>query len=221
MRSDLRSLLYEPDAWSPSEIEALTLHPTEPRVTRLLGLLNHDVADRIARPTLEAAGIGFIPQRKLTIFTGSDHSFNTGRTKPGERRRVDLAFAYWGSGKLITDCEVKLGAEVNGGWGYCPWNPEGYSDQILCYAHKCMFRPALPAALSLLILPSPKKPRWWLDRVDSREFASEFIQHARNVYENDWHKLALRDFMDCVDAAGEPALSDIIHGWMRNSARFA
>lgn len=221
MPLDIRPVLFAPGEWTPGELEALERHPTERLVTTLLGGLTHDVADMIARSALNAAGIGFDPKPRVTILTGSDYSYNTGRKRARERRSIDLAIVYRDCYTLIADCECKGNAQVNGRIGYCPLQPDGYSDQILCYSHKCMFETVVPVAASLLILPHPKDPRWWLGRADPSDFPEGFIKHAWEVYENEWYKLSLRDFTDCVDAAGVPALSAIICGWASGTGIFA
>lgn len=58
-----------------------------------------------------------------------------------DRRCPDLAVATWdtatGRWHPLAVIEIKCFAWVNGGWGYCPLQPNAYSSQVMCYQHEC------------------------------------------------------------------------------------
>lgn len=67
------------------------------------------------------------------------------------------------SGHLLLACQGKRDAHINGGFGYCPLDPGGYSNQVICYQHRCWACPGALAGAGLLWLhPSGTLP-WWGD----------------------------------------------------------
>lgn len=127
----------------PSEwFDALELQPTEPRITRLLGNLTADV-DSVFVATLRELGVPIPSGRDEVVLEGTRwrslrRKYEPSAAVPRNRRIPDLFVTDAGDNyRPLCVIEVKGGAWVNGGWGYCAASPGAYSNQAICYLHDC------------------------------------------------------------------------------------
>ena len=126
--------------------------PAESAVTAALCAVDGTVGHALANILLEHAGQAAHP--------------NADMIKPGQyaegRRSPDVGVRDAVSGQLLLAIEGKRDAHINGGFGYCPHDPGGYSNQVICYQHGCWACPGALASAGLLWLhPSDTLP--WAD----------------------------------------------------------
>jgi hypothetical protein len=123
--------------------------PAESAVTAVLCAADGTVGHALANILLENAGQPAHPAADMI--------------KPGPyaagRRSPDIGVRDAVSGQLLLAVECKRDAHINGGFGYCPLDPAGYSNQVICYQHGCWACPgALDGAGLLWLHPSDKLP---------------------------------------------------------------
>ena len=126
--------------------------PAESAVTAALCAVDGTVGHALANILLENAGQAAHPDADMI--------------KPGQyaagRRSPDVGVRDAVSGQLLLAIEGKRDAHINGGFGYCPLDPGGYSNQVICYQHGCWACPGALASAGLLWLhPSDTLP--WAD----------------------------------------------------------
>lgn len=104
---------------------------TEPQLTRVLIAIDYHSALPITKVITDALGLkalDYVPMHPREV-----------QARPkGERRSIDCALAAPAGFAAVMPIfgEIKMGASVNGGWGYCPVHGE-YSNQLICYADNC------------------------------------------------------------------------------------
>jgi hypothetical protein len=124
----------------------------EAAVTAALCAVDGPVGRAIANIILEHAGQAAHPAAEMI--------------KPGEyavlrgRRSPDIGVRDAASGRLLLAGECKRYAHINGGFGYCPLDPGGYSNQVICYQHGCWAYPGALAGAGLLWLHPSDTPPW-------------------------------------------------------------
>jgi hypothetical protein len=70
--------------------------------------------------------------------------------------------------QLLLLAEGKRDAHINGHLGYCPLDPDGYSNQVICYLHGCWAPPdALDGTSFLWVHPYDTTP--WSDGLNERQ----------------------------------------------------
>ena len=111
--------------------------PSEVQVTRLLSCTDGRLETVIIRYLLNIAGVKCVSEG-LRLITGSQFNAETGGA---DHRSIDLVVRRRTSDDEtvpVLAAEAKYGAWVNGGFGYCPRDPHGYSNQAICYLHGCI-----------------------------------------------------------------------------------
>lgn len=122
---------------------------TEPQLTRVLIALNYDSALPITKVITDAVGANasdYMPAHPREAHT-----------KPkGERRSIDCALVSGVEGVAVKPIfgEIKLGASINGAWGYCPVHGP-YANQVICYAGECWTD--LPRSGRLMVWIGPRR----------------------------------------------------------------
>lgn len=89
-------------------------------------------------------------------------------SRDGHSRSPDIGVRDAAANRLLLLAECKRDAHINGYLGYCPLDPDGYSNQVICYLHGCW---ALPGALDetsfLWVHPDDTIP--WSDGLNERQ----------------------------------------------------
>lgn len=140
--TELATHLYRPytKRWPPNRREILRqLTAGEPAsgrveeaVTHMLCALDNDAGNELANLLLELTGQ---PHSDRAVMVDLD--WWPELRAPRDRRVPDLGVKDLATGKLLVAGECKRSAAVNGGLGYCRNDLSAYSNQIICYAHKC------------------------------------------------------------------------------------
>lgn len=126
----------------------------EEAVTEALCAVVGEPGSCLARILLRAAGIQ--PRPRAEMVRPGDKSLIHLRG----RRSPDLFIADLDTSEVLLAIEGKGQADVNGGWGYCPWYLDTYSNQAICYPHGCWVSESVdPATGYLWLHPLAHDPR--------------------------------------------------------------
>lgn len=114
---------------------------TEPDSTTLITMSDGALETAMVDAMCAAAGIPVEEREGIRLLSGAEFRIDSGvkdrRTIDivGAKRLHDAAVHAW---RPLFATEAKYGAAVNGGQGYCKKAPETYSNQVICYLHKCI-----------------------------------------------------------------------------------
>lgn len=111
--------------------------PKENDVTQFIALLDGNVERAVIELFCEVSGVTYTS--RLRLENGSDFRADSGQV---DTRAMDLVVYQRKEGSTevvpVIAIEAKFGAYVNARWGYCPRDPEAYSNQVICYVHGCL-----------------------------------------------------------------------------------
>jgi hypothetical protein len=192
----------------------------ESAVTAALCAVDGTVGHALANVILQNAGQAAHPDADMI--------------KPGQyaagRRSPDIGVRDAVSGQLLLAVEGKRDAHINGGFGYCPLAPGGYSNQVICYQHGCWASPGALAGAGLLWLhPSDTRP--WSDGLHEGLLGNPAwvryaggdpgrLRHwidAQRAAAARWHTAAWEDMVPRIRGLHEPAadvIAVIIETWL-------
>jgi hypothetical protein len=194
----------------------------ETAVTAALCAVDGPVGRAIANIILEYAGQAAHPAAEMI--------------KPGEyavrrgRRSPDVGVRDAVSGQLLLAIEGKRYAHINGGFGYCPRDPGGYSNQVICYQHGCWAYAGAMAGAGLLWLhPSGTLP--WGDGLHEGLLGNpSWVRYAggdlgllrrwidtQHAAAARWHTAAWQDMVPLFRNLHEPAadvIAAIVETWL-------
>ena len=88
--------------------------------------------------------------------------------RDGRSRSPDVGVRDAAANRLLLLEECKRDAHINGYLGYCPLDPNAYSNQVICYLHGCWTPPGeLNGTRFLWVHPQDTNP--WSDGLNERQ----------------------------------------------------
>ena len=116
----------------------------ENHATTLLTCLDGDLEQAVIRAL--CAGVGADYSNGLRLISGRQFNHDTNLDT---HLSIDIVIASTvdAMGNICSDkerravvaIEAKFSAAINAEWGYCELEPDGYSNQLICYTHGCQF----------------------------------------------------------------------------------
>lgn len=203
---------------SLDQIKVVVERMDEPAVTALLGV----IGEAGEKSVLRFLGLNPPPEgTDLVVLDGDTWKRRrkeaTGKKWRTDRRVPDLVVADRARGyRAVVVVEVKGRAWVNGAWGYCPHEPQGYSNQVSCYLHGCWADDEELESARFVCLhgydeSDPLAGRGLKERhIEVYGLGAELERQQKDF--TSWQPLRLQDL---AAELGEDPFADLIWAWLR------
>jgi hypothetical protein len=194
-------------------------------------------AEATVTATLCAIGgpVGHALANIILVNTGQPGNSNAEMIEPREykdrhdRRSPDVGVYDATSNRLMLVGECKRDAHINGRLGYCPLDPDGYSNQVICYQHGCWALPdVLDGAGFLWLHPYDTLP--WSDGLHEGLLDNpSWVEYARDPGRlrcwidtqctaiDRWHTATWEDMVTQIRDLREPAanvIAAVLETWL-------
>lgn len=216
--------VWTKESWDILEALAEGVYPggrRETAVSNMLASLDGRLGSDVANILLGYAGVESMGDDAALMDIEGWPAVRAGAGGP------DIFVKRYSMPNPVLAVEVKQYADVNGAWGKCPFNPDGYSNQLVCYPHKHWAKEGTAEnTLFLWIRPGNTKIHGITDRLLKADYLddwhraslTEFKSRQDAAIVNDWHHATweqLVEDLDTLDHEAAPIVSRIIRTWNR------